>query len=78
WRPFLQAVVFADRDAYLKVLAARLAFELVDSHDFSPPTSARHRQPPRRQAPTAEEALGRATQLRQSDANAEATPTIRR
>src|SRR5712692_10572304 len=44
WRPFLQAVVFADRDAYLKVLAARLALELVDSHDFPPPTSAHHRQ----------------------------------
>src|SRR5713101_2097739 len=40
WRPFLQAVVFADRDPYLKVLAARRALELVDSHDFPPPTSA--------------------------------------
>src|SRR5713226_5720759 len=40
WRPFLQAIVFADRDAYLKVLAARLALELVHSHDFPPPKSA--------------------------------------
>src|SRR5216684_4904133 len=50
WRPFLQAVVFADRDTYLKVLAAGLALELVDSHDFSPPTSPHHRRHPRRQA----------------------------
>src|SRR6266568_4304733 len=53
WRPFLQAVVFADRDAYLKVLAARLALELVDSHDFQPPpqlttSNARAVKPPRR------------------------------
>jgi len=27
WRPFLQAIVFADRNAYLKVLATRLALE---------------------------------------------------
>src|ERR1700694_1254947 len=40
WRPVLQAVVFADRNAHLKMLAARLALELVDSHDFPPPISA--------------------------------------
>src|SRR6266852_9598415 len=50
WRPFLQAVVFADWKAYLKVLAARVALKLVNSHDPSPPTSARHRQRPRCQA----------------------------
>jgi hypothetical protein len=43
--------MIADRDADLKVLAARLAFELVDSHDFPPPTSAHHGSA-RRQAPT--------------------------
>lgn len=40
WWPLLQAIVFADRDADLKMLAAGLALELVDSHDFPPPTSA--------------------------------------
>src|SRR6202165_2724404 len=55
WRPFLQAVVFADRYAYLKVLAARLALELVDRHDFPPPTSAHHRQRSRHRGPTARE-----------------------
>ena len=69
WRPFLQAVVFADRDAYLKVLAARLALELVDSHDFSPLTLLTTSNYPRRQAPWPSRPAGRAKRLRQSDAN---------
>src|SRR2546422_9329268 len=41
-RLLLQAVMFADRDAHLKAIAATLAFEFVDSHGFPPPTSAHH------------------------------------
>src|SRR5258708_31089512 len=46
WRPFLQPVVFADRNANLKVLAAGLALEFVDRHDFCTSEGSHHRQRP--------------------------------
>src|SRR6266852_5662088 len=67
WRPFLQAVVFADRDAYLKVLATRLALELIDSHDSPPLISAPSRQRLRHSAPRPPRAFRRATHIRQFD-----------
>ena len=60
WRPFLQAVVFADRDTYLKKLAARLALKLVDSHDFHLRPQVATGNAPRRQAQRSSTAFGRA------------------